>query len=97
MSGAAGVEEAQGWRTFLHVLINTAVAGLTTNFLWFSVIFWIYLETKSILAVGVLSGVYMILFAACSMWFGSLVDRYRKRQVMIASAWFSLIAFAIGS
>ena len=96
MSGVAGVEEAKRWRTFLHVLINTAVAGLTTNFLWFSVIFWIYLETKSILAVGVLSGVYMILFAACSMWFGSLVDRYRKRQVMIASAWFSLIAFAIG-
>ncbi len=95
MSTVSGVDEAKGWRTFLHVLINTAVAGLTTNFLWFSVIFWIYLETKSILAVGVLSGVYMILFAACSMWFGSLVDRYRKHRVMVVSAWFSLIAFAI--
>lgn len=78
------------------MLVNTAVAGLTTNFLWFSVIFWVYLETKSILAVGVLSGAYMILLAACSMWFGSLVDRYRKRKVMLVSAWFSLVAFAIG-
>ena len=92
-STAAG--QARGWRTFLHVLVNTAVAGLTTNFLWFAVIFWIYLETRSILAVGVLSGAYMILLAACSMWFGSLVDRYRKHRVMLVSAWFSLIAFAV--
>ncbi len=77
-------------------MLNTAVAGLTTNFIWFAVIFWIYLETRSILAVGVLSGTYMLLFAACSMWFGSLVDRYRKRRVMLVSAWCSLIAFFIG-
>lgn len=87
--------EARGWRTFIHVLVNTAVAGLTTNFLWFAVIFWVYLETRSILAVGVLSGAYMLLLAACSMWFGSLVDRHRKRSVMLVSAWCSLIAFAI--
>lgn len=31
------------------------------------------------------------------MWFGSLVDRTRKRQVMLASAWFSMIAFAVGT
>ena len=89
-------EPAHGWRTFLHVLVNTGVAGLTTNFLWFAVIFWIYLETKSILAVGILSGGYMLLLAACSMWFGSLVDRHRKRRVMLVSAWCSLAAFAIG-
>lgn len=65
------------------------------NFLWFAVIFWIYLETRSIFAVGVLSGAYMLLLAACSMWFGSLVDRYRKRSVMLVSAWFSLIAVAV--
>ncbi|MBO1902875.1 MFS transporter [Leucobacter weissii] len=85
-----------GWRTFLHVLVNTAVAGLTTNFLWFAVVFWVYLETRSILATGILSGVYMILVALSSMWFGSLVDRYRKRSVMLVSAWLSLIAFAVG-
>lgn len=84
------------WRTFVHVLVNTGVAGLTTNFLWFAVVFWVYLETKSILAVGILSGAYMLLLALCSMWFGSLVDRYRKRAVMLASAWFSMIAFIVG-
>lgn len=88
---------AGGWRTFLHVLINTGVAGLTTNFLWFAVVFWVYLETRSILATGILGGGYMLLLAVCSMWFGSLIDRYRKQRVMLVSAWFSMIAFAIGT
>ncbi|WP_336659725.1 MFS transporter [Leucobacter sp. USHLN153] len=83
-------------RTFLHVLVNTAVANLTTNFLWFAVVFWVYLETRSILATGVLGGIYMILVAVCSMWFGSLVDRLRKRRVMLLSAWCSLVAFLLG-
>lgn len=85
-----------GMRTFVQVLINTAVANLTTNFLWFAVVFWVYLETRSILATGVLGGIYMILLAMCSMWFGSIVDRMRKRRVMLISAWSSLVAFVIG-
>ncbi|GAA2188227.1 multidrug efflux MFS transporter Cmr [Leucobacter alluvii] len=83
-------------RTFLHVLVNTAVANLTTNFLWFAVVFWVYLETRSILATGVLGAVYMILIALCSMWFGSLVDRMRKQRVMLVSAVSSLVAFVTG-
>lgn len=85
-----------GWRTFVHVLVNTGVAGLTTNFLWFALVFWVYLETSSILATGILGGAYMILLALCSMWFGSLVDRHRKRAVMLVSAWFSMVAFVVG-
>ena len=94
-SGETTAAPRTEWRTFLHVLVNTGVAGLTTNFLWFAVVFWVYLETKSILATGLLSGAYMILLAVCSMWFGSLVDRYRKHRVMLVSAWCSLVAFAI--
>lgn len=86
-----------GMRTFAHVLGNTAVANLTTNYLWFSLVFWVYLETRSILATGVLGGAYMILLAVCSMWFGSLVDRLRKHRVMVLSAWTTLVAFAIGT
>jgi len=84
------------WGTFVQLLVNTGVAGLTTNFLWFAVVFWVYLETRSILATGILGGGYMLLLAVCSMWFGSLIDRYRKRSVMLVSAWCSLVAFAVG-
>ncbi|QIM17397.1 MFS transporter [Leucobacter insecticola] len=83
-------------RVFVQVLINTAVANLTTNFLWFAVVFWVYLETRSILATGVLGGAYMILLAIFSMWFGSLVDRLHKKRVMLISAWSSFVAFGIG-
>lgn len=81
--------------TFLHLLLNTAVANLTTNYLWFALVFWVYLQTRSILATGVLGGTYMLLIALLSMYFGSLVDRYRKIAVMRASAWISLGAFAL--
>lgn len=84
-------------RTFAHVLGNTAVANLTTNFLWFALVFWVYLETRSILATGILGAAYMILVAVCSMWFGSLVDRMRKLPVMLLSAWITLGAFAVGA
>lgn len=86
-----------GMRTFAHLLVNTAVANLTTNFLWFAIVFWVYLETRSILATGLLGGAYMLLIAVCSMWFGSLVDRMHKHRVMLVSAWSSLAAFAVGS
>lgn len=83
-------------RPFLHVLVNTAVANLVTNFLWFAVIFWVYLETRSILATGLLGGSYMLIVAACSMWFGTIVDHQPKLRVMILSAWSSMVAFAGG-
>lgn len=97
METAVNTPPRGGWRTFGHALANTAVAGLVTNYLWFAVTFWVYLETRSLLATGVLGGAYMLLLAVCSMWFGSLIDRYRKLLVMRLSAWCSLTAFAIGT
>lgn len=72
-----------GMRTFTHVLINTAVANLTTSFVWFALTFWVYLETRSVLATGVIGGAYMLLVALFSMFFGTLVDRFRKHAVMV--------------
>lgn len=89
--------QSTGWSTFVHLLVNTAVASLTTNFLWFALVFWVYLETRSILATGVLSGAFMLLVALCSMYFGSVVDRHRKLAVMRLSAWVSLGTFAVAT
>ncbi len=80
-------------RTFLHVLVNTAVANVTTSFLWFALTFWVYLETKSVLATGIIGGAYMLLLAVFGMVFGTLVDRFRKHSVMVFSAVFTLAAF----
>ncbi len=82
-----------GMRTFLHVLVNTAVANVTTSFLWFALTFWVYLETESVLATGIIGGAYMLLLAIFGMVFGTLVDRFRKHAVMVFSGVFTLAAF----
>ena len=84
-----------GMRIFIQVLVNTALANVTTSFLWFALTFWAYLETRSVLATGVIGGVYMLLIAVFGMLFGTLVDRHRKHRVMVLSAFVTLVAFLI--
>ncbi|KKW02597.1 MAG: Multidrug resistance protein [Candidatus Saccharibacteria bacterium GW2011_GWC2_48_9] len=80
-------------RNFYQVLINTLVANVTTSYLWFALTFWVYLETKSVLATGIIGGSYMLLVALCSIWFGTVVDRHKKRSVMIFASAFTLALF----
>lgn len=82
-------------RTFAHLLINTAVAGLTTSFLWFALTFWAYLETRSVLATGIIGGAYMLFISASSIMFGSVVDHHRKIVVMRVSSVSTLVLFVL--
>lgn len=70
-------------KSFHHVLVNTLLANVTTSFLWFALTFWIYLETRSVLATGIVGGGYMALVALCSLVFGVIVDHNRKKTVMV--------------
>ncbi|MFM2720999.1 MFS transporter [Microbacterium mcarthurae (nom. nud.)] len=89
------VEPAAGRRAFLGVLINTAAANVTTSFLWFALTFWVYLETRSVLATGIIGGAYMLLLAVFAMLFGTIVDRHRKHRVMVVSGVITLAAFLV--
>jgi len=84
---------AGGARTFAQILVNTAVANVTTSYLWWALTFWVYLETRSVLATGIIGGAYMLLVAICSMAFGTIVDRHRKYRVMVFAGTFTLVAF----
>lgn len=64
---------------FHHLLINNLVASITNFTVWFAVTFWVFLETKSVFATGMIAGMYLILTAALAIWFGSLVDHHRKK------------------
>lgn len=83
-------------RTFSQVLVNTAVANVTTSYLWFALTFWVYLETRSVLATGIVGGAYMLLVALFSIVFGTFVDRHRKKTVMMLAALVTLAAFSVG-
>lgn len=82
-------------KNFYQVLINTLIANVTTSYLWFALTFWAYLETKSVLATGYIGGSYMLLIALCSIWFGTIVDRHKKRSVMLFASGFTMAAFLL--
>ncbi len=75
--------------------MNTAAANVTTSYLWFALTFWVYLETRSVLATGIIGGAYMLLLAVFAMLFGTIVDRHRKHRVMVVSGVVTLGAFLI--
>jgi hypothetical protein len=37
-------------KTFCAVLANSLAASVTNNFVWFAITFWVYLQTKSVIA-----------------------------------------------
>ena len=83
-----------GKRAFYSVLINTFIANMTTSFLWFALTFWIYLETRSVLATALLGGSYILLLAVMAVPFGALVDRHPKKRVMVGAQLVTAAAFA---
>ena len=76
---------------FHLLLANNLVASITNFTVWFAVTFWVFLETRSVFATGVLAGIYLVLTASLGIWLGSLVDHHRKKAVMMAS---SAVSFA---
>lgn len=82
-------------RTFGGILVNTALANITTSYLWFALTFWVYLQTRNVIATGVIGGAYMLLIALSSISFGTFVDRYRKLAVMRFAAGFTLVMFLL--
>ncbi len=80
---------------FYQVLLNTLIANVTTSYLWFALTFWVYLETKSVLATAIIGGMYMLLVALCSLWFGVIVDHNKKKKVMLISSFITVVAYAL--
>jgi DHA3 family multidrug efflux protein-like MFS transporter len=83
-------------KTFYQILANTVLANVTNMTVWFAMIFFIYLETHSVTATSIVSGIYLVLTAGLGIWFGSLVDHNKKKNVMILSGLISLIIYIAG-
>jgi DHA3 family multidrug efflux protein-like MFS transporter len=73
-------------KNFHKVLINTLIANITTSYLWFALTFWVYLETRSVMATAIIGGSYMLFMAVFGLFFGTIVDRNKKKKVMLASS-----------
>ena len=82
-------------RAFVHLLVNALLVSVINFTVWFAVTFWVFLETKSVLATGMVAGIFLVSTALSGIWFGSLVDHHRKKTVMQASSLVSLAFYAV--
>jgi DHA3 family multidrug efflux protein-like MFS transporter len=82
-------------RAFYHVLANTAVANVTSSYLWWALTFWAYLETRSVLATAIIGGSYMLLVALLGVVFGVIVDHLKKKAVMVLSSVVTLSTYLL--
>lgn len=82
-------------KKFYNVLVNTLIANVTTSFLWFALTFWVFLETRSVMATAIIGGSYMLFVALFSIVFGTIVDHHKKKNVMLASSAITLATFII--
>lgn len=82
-------------RNFYQILANTLVANITNMTVFFAIIFFAYLETKSVFVTGMISGIYLVATAITGFWFGGIVDNFKKKQVMIISSVISLVIYII--
>ena len=83
-------------RTFFHLLATALVVVTANNFVWFAVVFWAFLTTKSVISTSTMGGLYLVMMAASGIWFGAIVDRHKKKHVMLGSSLASVLAFGAG-
>ena len=82
-------------KTFYATLANCLAAFLTNTFVWFAVTFWVFLETKSVIATAVMAGIYTSTVALSGFFLGSLVDQFPKKRVMLISSLLSLALYVL--
>lgn len=82
-------------RAFAHLLTNTMCALVVDYVVWFALTFWVFLQTRSVFATGVVAGLFAVTSVATGAWFGGIVDRHRKKSVMQISAAASLLLYVV--
>lgn len=81
---------------FPRLLAITLIAGTTNNFVWFALTYWAYLSTGSVVSTSTMAGIFLVVSILSNLWFGSLVDRHKKRHALLGSSFASLTLFAVG-
>ena len=82
-------------KAFYKVLLNNLVAGVVNNFVWFALVFWVYLETRSVLTTSIIGGSFMLFSALVGVYFGTFVDHHKKKAAMLVSSVGSLLCLSL--
>ncbi len=79
---------------FHKILGNNLIQNVTNYTVWFALVFWAFLETRSVLVTGMIGGIYLVFTAGFAVWFGSLVDHHSKKHAMLGSSAASFALYA---
>ena len=82
-------------KPFHHILANNLVANITNFTVWFALTFWVFIETQSVFATGMIAGVYLVFTAGFGFWLGSIVDHNPKKLAMMGSSVVSFGFYAV--
>jgi MFS transporter, DHA3 family, multidrug efflux protein len=86
--------DAPYMKTFFALLANTLVVSVINFTVWFAITFYVFLETRSVFATGMIAGLFLVATALTGIWFGGLVDHHRKKTMMQMSALVSVVLYA---
>ena len=81
---------------FHRLVVAALIVAATTNFVWFALTYFVYLQTQSVISTGIVGGIYLVIVVLSGFWFGSFVDRNKKKHAMLISSLASLAFFALG-
>lgn len=84
-------------KPFYKILANTLAASVINVCVWFGITFWLFLETRSVIATSVMAGVYTVTVALSGVFLGSVVDHYRKKTALLLSSVVSLVLYALAA
>jgi len=82
-------------KPFHQILANNLVANVTNFTVWFALTFWVFIETRSVFATGMIAGVYLVFTAGFGFWLGSIVDHNPKKLAMLGSSAVSFGFYAL--
>ena len=82
---------------FRRLLVNTLASGVNSSFLWFALTFWVYLETRSVVATGVIGGAFSIASAVLGPFVGTFADRHRKHTALVGMTAVSAASFTVAA
>ena len=84
-------------KVFYKLLANNLVATITNMFVWFSLTFWAYLQTESVIVTSFIAGTFAIASMISAIPFGSLADNNKKKTAMLFSSIGSLVFYVLAS
>ena len=84
-------------KIFHTLLGNSLVASVTNFFIWFALVFWVFLQTHSLIASSLIGGFFALANMVTALQFGHIVDHNRKHAVITRSSIGSMLAYSIGA